>query len=217
MHSRLFLVVLSLFLLFILVSADKSTATVAPSTLPVIVESSTDILPLSVSVRKPLRDIEVSYSAAENVRVDQRSKYAQLTNRFLKSSDAERPLLKAQISQQRQRVLLSTLNSMVLIYQRADYLVEKFNAGLLRMRSKYKSSGVQVPSFDSRVRALHSSLASLKRQSAVISKELSSASSSVELSRDLIAAKQDLASFLNNLESFSSDYRSLAQDIVSRK
>ncbi len=211
---------IALFLLFLFfapsVFAQESRARAnAASTLPVVVESSSDIIPISVIAKKPLRELQTSYAASESIRVNQQEKYAQLKKRLLNASSSEQPLLAAQVSQQRQRVLLSALNTMILIYQRADLLVSRFDTGLLSMRSKYRSSNEAVSNFDARIQKLSADLSALKRKSSVISQGLSSISSSVEMSRDLIQMKHDLSEYLKDIASFSNDYRALAQDILS--
>jgi hypothetical protein len=222
MRPSSILIILALFALsWPVFAAEPSISRQTPSiSLPVIVESSSDILPLPVVAASPssLRELQTTYSAVESVRVDQREKYAQIQKRFQNASASEQPLLSAQLSQQRQRVYLSTLNTMVVIYQRADYLVDQFDAGLLSVRSKYRSTRNTHPvsSFDSRMDQLENDLASLKQQSSLLSQKLSAASSSINLRRDLGELKGDLSSFLNDIKSFSSKYRSLVQDVVSR-
>ena len=185
--------------------------------LPIAVDSSSDVIPLSVSVKKPLRDIQASYTVVESARQDQREKYSQLQKRLLDSSSSERPLLHAQLVQQRQRVLLSTLNSMIIIFQRADFVLNQFDETLLRLRSKYLSTkrNRTVADFDSRMRTLESTQSSLQKKSVDLSKKLSAASSSVTLSDDLFEIKTDLSSFIKEMTIFTSDYRSLAKEVIS--
>lgn len=185
--------------------------------LPMVVDSSSDIIPLSISIKKPLRDIQASYVVVETVRQDQREKYAQLQKRLLNSPSSERLLLNAQLGQQRQRVLLSTLNAMIIIYQRADYVLNQFDETLLRLRSKYLSNKRTHPvsNFDARMRELESAHSSLVKQSTALSQKLSLASSSVALSVDLLEIKRDLSSFIQNMKDFISAYRSLAQEVIS--
>lgn len=217
MRARL----LVLFLFFLLFAStalalESRSQAKSSSSLPVVVESPSDIIPLSVATKKPLRELQTSYTVSESVRIDQQEKYAQLKKRLLNAPASEQPLLTAQVNQQRQRVLLSTLNSMILIYQRADLLLSRFDSGLLSMRSKYRSSGETISSFDSRIRVLDKSLSALKQKSSSISQRLSTVSSSVDMSRDLIQLKRDLSEYLKDIASFTADYRSLAEDIVSQ-
>lgn len=218
--------ILLIFALFVLswpvLAAEPSAISrqTAAISLPVVVESSSDILPLSVAAvsSQSLRELQTTYSAVESVRLDQREKYVQIQKRFQNAPASEQPLLSAQLSQQRQRVYLSTLNTMVVIFQRADYLVDQFDAGLLSIRSKYRSTknAHPVSSFDSRMEKLENDLILLKQQSSLLSQKLSDASSSVNLRRDLGELKSSLSSFVSDIKSFSSDYRSLVQDVVSR-
>lgn len=193
-------------------------SSVHAATLPLSVDSSNDILPISVAVKRPLRELQTSYVAAEAVRQDERATYTLLQRRLLNVSESEKPLLRAQASEQRQRVLFSTLNVLTIIFQRAEYLVDSFDAGLLRMRVKINSMNEDsIPNSSERLSELTASLASLKEKSSAVSLQLSRAPSSVNLSRDLVQIKEDLAILLAEIESFSLAYRSLAQDIVSRQ
>ncbi len=192
-------------------------SSVHAATLPVSVDSSNDILPVSVAVKRPLRELQTSYVAAEAVRQDEREAYTLLQRRLLNVSESEKPLLRAQASEQRQRVLFSTLNVLTIIFQRAEYSVDNFDAGLLRMRVKINSmNSDSIPNSSERLSQLTASLASLKEKSSAVSLQLSRAPSSVNLSRDLIQIKSDLSTLLAEIASFSLAYRSLAQDIVSR-
>lgn len=192
-------------------------SSVHAATLPVSVDSSNDILPVSVAVKRPLRELQTSYVAAEAVRQDERAAYTLLQRRLLNVSESEKPLLRAQASEQRQRVLFSTLNVLTIIFQRAEYSVDNFDAGLLRMRVKINSmNSDSIPNSSERLSQLTASLASLKEKSSAVSLQLSRAPSSVNLSRDLIQIKSDLSTLLAEIASFSLAYRSLAQDIVSR-
>ena len=193
-------------------------SSVHAATLPLSVDSSNDILPISVAVKRPLRELQTSYVAAEAVRQDARATYTLLQRRLLNVSESEKPLLRAQASEQRQRVLFSTLNVLTIIFQRAEYLVDSFDAGLLRMRVKINSMNEDsIPNSSERLSELTASLASLKEKSSAVSLQLSRAPSSVNLSRDLVQIKSDLSVLLAEIESFSRTYRSLAQDIVSRQ
>lgn len=192
-------------------------SSVHAATLPVSVDSTNDILPISVAVKRPLRDLQTSYVAAEAVRQNERKAYTLLQRRLLNVSESEQPLLRAQASEQRRRVLISTLNVLTIIFQRAEYSVDNFDAGLLRMRVKVNSMGEgAIPNSSERLSYLSTSLVSLHEKSSAISLQLSRAPSSVNLSRDLIQIKTDLSVLLSEIESFSLAYRSLAQDIVSR-
>lgn len=192
-------------------------SSVHAATLPVSVDSANDILPVSVAVKRPLRELQTSYVAAEAVRQDERAAYTLLQRRLLNVSESEKPLLRAQASEQRQRVLFSTLNVLTIIFQRAEYSVDNFDAGLLRMRVKINSmNSDSIPNSSERLSQLTASLASLKEKSSAVSLQLSRAPSSVNLSRDLIQIKSDLSTLLAEIASFSLAYRSLAQDIVSR-
>lgn len=193
-------------------------SSVHAATLPLSVDSSNDVLPISVAVKRPLRELQTSYVVAESVRQDERATYTLLQRRLLNVSESEKPLLRAQVSEQRQRVLFSTLNVLTIIFQRAEYLVDNFDAGLLRMRVKLNSQDNQsITNSSERLSELTASLASLKEKSAELSRQLSSAPSSVNLSRDLVKIKSNLSALLVEIESFSLAYRSLAQDIVSRQ
>ncbi len=192
----------------------------SPSTLPAVVDSQADILPISISIstKISLREQQAAYAAAESVRLNQREKYSQLQARLPNSFESEQPLLIAQLGQQRQRVLLATLNVMILVYQQSAYLTEQYVPGLVRMQAKYNAVKKYRPvtSFDLRHSELSAALNSLKKHSTSISQKLSRASSSVELGQNMVEIKEDLSSFLEEIKSFTNNYRSLSHDILNR-
>lgn len=214
--SILFLLVLFSSAVFAARGTERSSI-ISPTAAVTAVNTSSDVIPLSVSVKKPLVDIQTSYAAVESARLDQREKYDRLRTRLLDSPSSERSILTAQLSQQRQRVLLSTLNTMVVIFQRSDFVLQQFDETLLRLRSKYLSSKNKkvISDFDSRMRELESAQSSLQKKSSLLSEKLSLAPSSVNLGDDLITIKQDLSSFIRDMKQFTVDYRSLAKDVIS--
>jgi hypothetical protein len=197
-------------------SSDTTTQFGASPPALYAVTSPADVIPVAVSVKKPLKEIQATYTVVESSRLRQRENYDTLRTRLLNAPASEKELLYAQLVQQRQRVLLSTLNSLTVLYQRTDYVLVQFNETLLRLRSKYLSlkNKSSVSNFDSRVRALESSQSTLQNKSAQLSTRLASAPSSVSLGDEVVLLKQDLSSFIRETKSFVNDYRALAQEVI---
>ncbi|MBM3282365.1 MAG: hypothetical protein FJY86_03430 [Candidatus Diapherotrites archaeon] len=220
MKSSSFILILGFFFLFSFSAWGFSTenTTRFDSSVPVTytVVSPVDVIPVSIAVKKPLKEIQATYTVAESSRQRQRENYDSLRARLLNAPASEKELLLAQLSQQRQRVLLSTLNSLTVLYQRTDYVLAQFDETLLRLRSKYLSlkDKSSVPDFSSRMRALESTQSSLQNKSVQLSVRLASAPTSVSLGGEVVSLKNDLSSFIQETKSFVNDYRSLAREVI---
>ncbi len=211
------LLVLSSSIVWAMDAPSRAMGRVTTTVIRPVSVSVEEVVPVSVKVEKPLSEILVSYRAMEESRLLERGKYDVIKEKFLNSSASEKELLTAQLSQQRRRVLLSTLNSMTLIYQRADYLVGKLDFSLLALRAHYSKlrNKSSVPNFDSRMVALEGSLASLAMQSVSVATQLESAPSSIELGAKLLSIKTDLSKLIKDAKVFLREYSVLAQEVLS--
>ncbi len=220
MKSSSLALVLGFFLLFSFsawgLSRETTTRFDSSTSTAYTVVSPVDVIPVSVTVKKPLKEIQATYTVVESSRQRQRENYDTLRSRLLNAPASEKELLLAQLSQQRQRVLLSTLNSLTVLYQRTDYVLVQFDETLLRLRSKYLSlkDKSSIPDFSSRMRTLESTQSSLQNKSAQLSARLASAPTSVSLGDDVVSLKNDLSSFIQETKSFVKDYRSLAREVI---
>ncbi len=198
-------------------SDAPSKATALVTALPVKVDSPTNIIPIAVEVRKSLPDIQTSYVATESVRLVERQKYDVLQNKWINASSSERKELLSQVVEQRHRVLLSTLNSMTVIYQRVHYWVERGDPALVVLRSRYNQSRSThvVSDFEPRILSLQTKLVSLQEQSRVVRQQLETAPSSVELSVELRSIKTNLSQLILESKEAMREYTVLVQDVFS--
>ena len=182
-----------------------------------VTASHAEIIPILVEVRKPLHDIQVSYIAAEAVRMEEIKKYDEIRLNAAKASSDEKKALSAQLATERRRVLLATLNSMTLIYQRARYVVEGTDSGLVALRSKYNASSAskRVTDFEGRMYSLERQRQALLTQSTFIQHKLEATPSSVELGASLLSTKMSLSELISGAKSYLEDYSRLVQAVVS--
>lgn len=209
-------------LIFLLFSslpvAALSTAVpiIAPTT---AVKSTTPVkavLPLATHTSDSLSTIVSTQKTAEAVFQREKESYAIIQTKSLGASSAEKSLIQAQLSEQRNRYLVAALNRVIVIYQRIDYIVLNLDESLLRLRVLYKTKkgGIGVPDFDSRVGKLESQLSALQEKSQKTGNSLEKVKESVDLSIRLRSARDDVVALLQSLRSFLVEYRLLVQDVM---
>lgn len=211
-----FALVLILFLVFPFVNAQATPVVAEKSAMMNAVVDASPILPLPVRAPKDtsLRVAAATYLSSENVLIREREAYATLRARWINASSAERSALQADVSTQRQRVLLATLNRVTAIYQRMDMVIDSMNTSLIRLRSLHSSRNTPISYFDSRYTTLKTQLTALNAQSDGIAEEIEQCQRGIELSTCVQSSRDHTAELLVSLKEFFSSYRALALDVV---
>jgi hypothetical protein len=199
-------------------SVPTGMATVSNITVPP--QTSVQVIPVYAASASPkkLVDIAVTQKVVETEKVQEQEAYSQIKKRITKASQAEQPLLFAQLSEQRARVLYSILNNVIVVFHRVDYIVERMDGALLRLRTMYvrkADSGKSLPYFSSRLKTLENELEQLKFQRDGVAAELDSTRNSVNLADDIRASMGSVRKLIQNMRTFLQDYLKLAREVVS--
>ncbi|MEK6902402.1 MAG: hypothetical protein AABX02_02325, partial [archaeon] len=119
-----------------------------------------------------------------------------------------------EIIEQRQRVLMATLNGVTAIYQRMDVILTTFDTTLIRLRSIHSNRVSPVPNFESRYASLRAELDSLHTQSNQVATEITACQGGVDLSACVQSSRVQSSDLLISLRKFFASYRALALDVI---
>lgn len=212
------LAILFVFLLFITVVHAREGIPVTGKATAVgsVPANVSEIVPLSVHASKDmtLRVIAATHLSTENVLNRERAAYASIRSRWVNGSSAERSALQPEMTEQRRRLLLATLNRITAIYQRIDMIISTMDTTLIRLRSIHSARGTSISYFDSRHNALQTQLSALHVQSDTIAAEIAECQKGIQLSNCVQSSRNHTAELLSSLKDFFSSYRALALDVV---
>ncbi|MFH0969910.1 MAG: hypothetical protein V1776_00400 [Candidatus Diapherotrites archaeon] len=176
------------------------------------------ITPLLVRSSSPnsLVGISTTDASSRAVLAQEASAYATLRREWNESSSVGIPSaeLRSFLVESRHRYLMAIHNRLVSIYHRMDYLIQKLNPSLVRMRSVH-SQNPHISYFDSRLNSLSVSIASLEKESDALARLLESCPSSVDFSQCVKESRDASSQLLAHLTSYMVEHRELVSLLVS--
>jgi hypothetical protein len=223
----LFLLLFLAFILFPSVSARETDDGLFPSpaTGKVMLPAGTSeispapgslVLPLSVRPgnTQTLSSLSVSEKSMQAVLIRERGTFQSIRKRLLSASASEQGAILTELGLQRQRLLISILNRLTVVYQKIVLIEDKLDVSLLRLRSAH-SKNPRISNFETRIQGLEQEVKSLKGASARTASQLESCPTSVNLGECVKTAQKSTTDLLVSLRTFLSTYRTLVQEVLS--